>query len=90
LRVPRRQTPGLRDRQARGRARRIIGIGTSAKPAQTRAQISRIARGTARLIGVERELHDDEIELGERYHAGCSPERAYSSQADPADRIHQE
>jgi 1-aminocyclopropane-1-carboxylate deaminase len=55
---------------AGGPARRVLGIDASAKPAQTREQISRIARQTAKLIGVERDLREDEIELDERYHAG--------------------
>jgi 1-aminocyclopropane-1-carboxylate deaminase len=53
------------------RPRQILGIDASAKPAQTREQIRRIARQTARLIGVERELADDEVRLDERYHAGA-------------------
>lgn len=53
-----------------GRPRRVLGIDASAKPAETRAQIARIARRTASSIGVERELREDEIELDERYHAG--------------------
>jgi 1-aminocyclopropane-1-carboxylate deaminase len=52
------------------RPRRVIGIDASAEPAATREQITRIARGTAASIGVERELRADEIELDERYHAG--------------------
>jgi 1-aminocyclopropane-1-carboxylate deaminase len=55
---------------AGGRARRVIGIDASAKPAETREQVARIARQTAALIGLERDLRDDEIELDERYHAG--------------------
>ena len=55
---------------AGGRPRRVLGIDGSAKPAETRDQVARIARATAELIGVERELRDDEIELDERYHAG--------------------
>lgn len=55
---------------AGGPRRRVIGIDASAKPAETHDQISRIARQTAKLIGVDRELRDDEIELDERYHAG--------------------
>ena len=58
---------GFADRE---RTRRVIGIDASAKPAETRAQVARIARFTARAIGVDRELRDDEIELDERYHAG--------------------
>jgi 1-aminocyclopropane-1-carboxylate deaminase len=53
-----------------GRPRRIIGIDASAKAAQTREQIGRIARDTAKLIGLEGELTDDEIHLDDRYHAG--------------------
>jgi len=55
-------------RQERGR--RVIGIDGSAKPAETRAQVARIARRTAEMIDVGRELRDDEILLDERYHAG--------------------
>jgi 1-aminocyclopropane-1-carboxylate deaminase len=50
--------------------RRVIGIDGSAKPAETREQVARIARATAALIEVGRELSDDEIVLDERYHAG--------------------
>jgi 1-aminocyclopropane-1-carboxylate deaminase len=53
-----------------GRPRRILGIDGSAKPKETWDQIARIARNTASLIGVERELDDGEILLDERYHAG--------------------
>ena len=56
--------------RADSRPRRILGIDASAKPAQTRDQIRRIAQQTATLIGVERELTDDDIHLDERYHAG--------------------
>jgi 1-aminocyclopropane-1-carboxylate deaminase len=55
---------------AGGRRRRVLGIDASAKPAETRDQVTRIARATATLIGLERDLRDDEIELDERYHAG--------------------
>jgi 1-aminocyclopropane-1-carboxylate deaminase len=54
---------------AGGRPRRVIGIDGSAKPAETHAQVARIARATAALIGA-RELADDEIILDDRYHAG--------------------
>jgi 1-aminocyclopropane-1-carboxylate deaminase len=50
--------------------RRVLGIDASAKPSETRDQIARIARNTAELIGVERPVRDDEIELDDRYHAG--------------------
>ena len=50
--------------------RRVIGIDGSARPAETREQVARIARRTAELIELGRELRDDEIVLDERYHAG--------------------
>jgi 1-aminocyclopropane-1-carboxylate deaminase len=43
------------------RPRRVIGIDASAKIDETRAQVERIARNTAELIGLERDLKDDEI-----------------------------
>jgi len=43
------------------RPRRVIGIDASAKIAETRAQIGKIARDTAGLIGLGRELGADEI-----------------------------
>ena len=52
------------------RERRIIGIDGSARPEETHEQVARIARRTAELIGVGRELRDDEIILDDRYHAG--------------------
>ncbi len=50
--------------------RKVIGIDASAKPDATREQIARIARATAKLIGVEREILDEEIILDDRFHAG--------------------
>jgi 1-aminocyclopropane-1-carboxylate deaminase len=52
------------------RPRRVIGIDASAKPAETREQIIRIAQNTARLLDLDRELRPDEVELDDRYHAG--------------------
>jgi 1-aminocyclopropane-1-carboxylate deaminase len=52
------------------RARRVIGIDGSAKPAETHAQVARIARFTAKAIGLGRDLRDDEIILDDRYHGG--------------------
>ena len=46
---------------AQGRPRRVIGIDASAKIDETREQVARIARRTAELIGVDRDLRDDEI-----------------------------
>jgi 1-aminocyclopropane-1-carboxylate deaminase len=52
------------------RERRVIGIDGSAKPAETLDQVTRIARATAELIELGRDLRDDEIVLDDRYHAG--------------------
>jgi 1-aminocyclopropane-1-carboxylate deaminase len=46
---------------AGGRRRRVIGIDASATLDKTREQVGRIARSTAALIGVERDLRNDEI-----------------------------
>lgn len=55
---------------AQSKSRRVIGIDGSAKPAETFAQITRIARATATLIEIGRDLREDEIILDHRYHAG--------------------
>ena len=43
------------------RPRRVIGIDASATIDKTREQVTRIARNTADLIGLGRDLHDDEV-----------------------------
>src|SRR5215469_16024925 len=43
------------------RPRRVIGIDASARIAETRAQVEKIARNTAELIGLGRDLRNDEI-----------------------------
>ncbi|MER8156759.1 1-aminocyclopropane-1-carboxylate deaminase [Streptomyces sp. NPDC094472] len=43
------------------RPRRVLGIDASAKVAETHAQVAKIARETAALIGLGRELRDEEI-----------------------------
>jgi 1-aminocyclopropane-1-carboxylate deaminase len=60
--------------QARGdeRPRRVIGIDASATLEQTRQQVARIARNTAALIDLGRDIRDDEVTVlegwaGERY-----------------------
>jgi 1-aminocyclopropane-1-carboxylate deaminase len=55
---------------AQRRPRRVIGIDASAKVKETLEQVTRIARQTADLIEVGRELADGEIVLDDRYHAG--------------------
>ncbi|WP_327037707.1 1-aminocyclopropane-1-carboxylate deaminase [Micromonospora maris] len=54
------------------RPRRVIGIDASAKIDDTRRQVEKIARNTAALIELGRDLHDDEIVVmegwaGDRY-----------------------
>jgi 1-aminocyclopropane-1-carboxylate deaminase len=54
------------------RPRRVLGIDASATPGKTRAQVARIARHTAGLVGLGRDLRDDEIQVlegwaGDRY-----------------------
>ncbi|MEO8273720.1 MAG: 1-aminocyclopropane-1-carboxylate deaminase [Chloroflexota bacterium] len=61
---------GPRSDGSTSRARRVLGIDGSAKPAETWDQVARIARFTAAAIGLGRELRDDEILLDDRYHAG--------------------
>ncbi len=58
--------PGGGGRKAAG----VLGIDASAEPARTREQIARLARDTARLIGVRREPDEADVELDERHHAG--------------------
>jgi 1-aminocyclopropane-1-carboxylate deaminase len=43
------------------RPRRVLGIDASARLGETRAQVAKIARATAGLIGLGRELRDEEI-----------------------------
>lgn len=52
---------------ADGRADRVIGIDASAKPAQTREQILRIARGTADRVDLGRDIVDVDVVLDERF-----------------------
>jgi 1-aminocyclopropane-1-carboxylate deaminase len=52
------------------RPRRVLGIDGSAKPQETHDQVARIARRTASLIELGRDLRDDEIVLDDRWHAG--------------------
>ncbi len=52
------------------RPRKVIGIDASAKPAETKAAVARIARATAAKLGLARDLRDSEIVLEDRWHAG--------------------
>jgi 1-aminocyclopropane-1-carboxylate deaminase len=51
------------EESANGRPRRVLGIDASATLDQTRDQVARIARHTAELIDLGRDLRDDEITL---------------------------
>ena len=50
-----------------GRQRRVIGIDASFTPEQTRAQVLDIARNTARLVELDREIADDDVVLMKDY-----------------------
>jgi 1-aminocyclopropane-1-carboxylate deaminase len=50
-----------------GRARRVIGIDASATPAQTKAQVLKIAQDTARLVELGRAIVADDVVLMEDY-----------------------
>ena len=50
-----------------GRADRVIGIDASAKPEQTRSQILRIAKHTAGLVELDRDIVDADVVLDTRY-----------------------
>ena len=50
-----------------GRARSVIGIDASATPEQTKAQVLEIARNTAELVGLGREIAADDVVLEEGY-----------------------
>ncbi|BEI92305.1 uncharacterized protein CcaverHIS019_0411250 [Cutaneotrichosporon cavernicola] len=55
---------------AEGKGRKVIGIDASGKPAQTKEQVARIARNTAKTLDPELEIPDSAIILDERFHAG--------------------
>lgn len=50
-----------------GRAARVIGIDASGTPVQTRAQVRGIVDNTAELVGLGRQVTDDEIHINEDY-----------------------
>ncbi len=52
---------------ADGRARNVIGIDASCTPDQTRAQVLDIARNTAELVGLGRDIGLDDVVLHEDY-----------------------
>jgi len=50
-----------------GRQRRVIGIDASCTPKATKAQVLDIARNTAELVELGREIEDDDVVLDEDY-----------------------
>jgi 1-aminocyclopropane-1-carboxylate deaminase len=52
---------------AQARKRRLIGIDTAANAAMTRTAVTKIARATAELIGLNRDIDDAEIEIDPRF-----------------------
>ncbi|APR38292.1 1-aminocyclopropane-1-carboxylate deaminase [Paraburkholderia sp. SOS3] len=52
---------------ADGRARKVIGIDASATPEKTHAQITRIARHTAEIVGLEQRLDESDVILDTRF-----------------------
>ncbi|KXT10660.1 hypothetical protein AC579_6341 [Pseudocercospora musae] len=55
---------------AEGRGRKVIGIDASGKPAETKHQVTRIARNTAALLDPSLVIPDEAIILDERFHEG--------------------
>jgi 1-aminocyclopropane-1-carboxylate deaminase len=55
---------------AEGKGRKIIGIDASGKPDETKRQVARIARNTAKLLNDDLEVSDDAIVLDDRFHEG--------------------
>jgi 1-aminocyclopropane-1-carboxylate deaminase len=56
--------------RAQDRPRRLIGIDTAADAAMTRRAVAKIARATAELVGLEREIRDEDVVIDSRY---CGP-----------------
>jgi len=63
---------------ADGRSQKVIGIDASATPEQTRDQVLDIARNTAELVGLGREIREDDIVLKTDY--------AYPAYGVPSDQ----
>lgn len=62
----------LLEKRGESPRRKVIGIDASAKPAETFAQVLRIAKQTAAKIGLdEADISEEDVLLDTRYHAGC-------------------
>ncbi len=64
-----------------GRASRVIGIDASGTLEQTRAQVTRIARNTAELIGLDEAIDDDDIVI--------NPDYAYPAYGVPSEETNE-
>ena len=53
--------------RAQERARRLIGIDTAANPDMTRRAVTKIARATAELVGLKREIRDQDVIIEPRW-----------------------
>lgn len=53
--------------KAQDRARRIIGVDTAADAGMTRAAVTKIARATAELVGLDRPIEDDDVIVDPRF-----------------------
>ena len=53
--------------RAQDRERRLIGIDTAANTEMTRSAVTKIARATAELIGLNREIRDQDVVIEPRY-----------------------
>jgi 1-aminocyclopropane-1-carboxylate deaminase len=70
--------------KAQDRPRRLIGVDTAANEAMTRAAVTKIARATAELIGLEREIEDQDIIVEPRF---CGPGLAAEGALEPGSRV---
>ncbi|KAL9086679.1 MAG: hypothetical protein Q9165_006998 [Trypethelium subeluteriae] len=55
---------------AEGKGRKVVGIDASGKPEETKEQVTRIARNTAKLLDLNLEIPDSAIILDDRFHEG--------------------
>ncbi|MBV9748094.1 MAG: 1-aminocyclopropane-1-carboxylate deaminase, partial [Acetobacteraceae bacterium] len=63
---------------AQDRPRRLIGIDTAADAEMTRAAVTKIARATAELAGLDREVRDEDIVIDPRF---CGPDYGLPDEA---------
>lgn len=63
---------------AQDRPRRLVGVDTAADAAMTRAAVTKIARATAELVGLRREVREEDIEIDPRF---CGPDYGLPDEA---------